>query len=169
MRNEVPANPPAATGHGRYPPFAQRRLFPLPVSAVPRTTSYLASTASRSQIAAYVWSTPQVLAALKASGILRSSRSSLTAPINPFQGPFGPSLLPGFRGYLRCRVGGGALARWPPSAAQTVRAVFPHTAFTKTLSSEMQSKESTESSSPARTRRTTWFPVAVASPRFANA
>jgi transposase len=30
-----------------------------------------------------------------------------------------------------CRVGGGALARWPPSAAQTVRAVFPHTAFTK--------------------------------------
>src|ERR1035438_538103 len=27
----------------------------------------------------------------------------------------------------RCRVGGGALARWPPSAAQTVRAVFPHT------------------------------------------
>ncbi len=25
-----------------------------------------------------------------------------------------------------CRVGGGALARWPPSAAQTARAVFPH-------------------------------------------
>src|SRR5882724_10584838 len=34
-----------------------------------------------------------------------------------------------------CRVGGGALARWPPSAAQTVRAVFPHTAFTKTHAS----------------------------------
>ena len=33
-----------------------------------------------------------------------------------------------------CRVGGGApRGRWPPSAAQTVRAVFPHTAFTKTL------------------------------------
>jgi hypothetical protein len=30
------------------------------------------------------------------------------------------------------RVGGGALARWPPSAAQTARAVFPHAAFTKT-------------------------------------
>ena len=57
----------------------------------------------------------------------------------------------------RCRVGGGALARWPPSAAQTVRAVFPHTAFTKTHASEMQSKGSTESSSPARTRRTAWF------------
>jgi hypothetical protein len=31
-----------------------------------------------------------------------------------------------------CRVGGGALARWPPSAAQTARAVFPHAAFAKT-------------------------------------
>src|SRR5580658_8466756 len=54
----------------------------------------------------------------------------------------------------RCRVGGGALARWPPSAAQTVHAVFPHTAFTKTHASETQSKELTESSSPARTRCT---------------
>ena len=32
--------------------------------------------------------------------------------------------------------------RWPPSAAQTARAVFPHAAFTKTPSSEMQSKVS---------------------------
>src|SRR3954468_7717844 len=47
----------------------------------------------------------------------------------------------------RCRVGGGALARWPPSAAQTVRAVFPHTAFTKTHASEMQWKESIEQGS----------------------
>src|SRR5260370_42567277 len=30
------------------------------------------------------------------------------------------------------RVGGGALARWPPSAAHTARADFPHAAFTKT-------------------------------------
>src|SRR6266705_1855548 len=30
-----------------------------------------------------------------------------------------------------CRVGGGALARWPPSAAQTARTVFPYAAFTK--------------------------------------
>src|SRR5215470_13775129 len=58
----------------------------------------------------------------------------------------------------RCRVGGGALARWPPSAAQTVHAVFPHTAFTKTPASEMPRKESIGSGSPARTRRTTWFP-----------
>ena len=33
-----------------------------------------------------------------------------------------------------CRVGGGALARWPPSAAQTARTVFPYAAFTKTQS-----------------------------------
>jgi Resolvase, N terminal domain len=45
-----------------------------------------------------------------------------------------------------CRVGGGALARWPPSAAQTARAVFPHAAFTKTHASEMQSKGLAESS-----------------------
>jgi len=30
------------------------------------------------------------------------------------------------------RVGGGALARWPPSAAQTASADFPRAAFTKT-------------------------------------
>src|ERR1019366_6674843 len=33
-----------------------------------------------------------------------------------------------------CRVGGGALVRWPPSAAQTARTVFPYAAFTKTHS-----------------------------------
>src|SRR5690348_9191286 len=70
---------------------------------------------------------------------------------------------------LRCRVGGGALARWPPSAAQTVHAVFPHTAFTKTHASGMQSKESIERGSQARTLRTTWFPATVASRRFAIA
>jgi len=26
--------------------------------------------------------------------------------------------------YAECRVGGGALARWPPSAAQTARTIF---------------------------------------------
>jgi hypothetical protein len=40
-----------------------------------------------------------------------------------------------------CRVGGGALARWPPSAAQTARTVFPYAAFTKTASEQMRSKE----------------------------
>src|SRR5437588_12278697 len=34
--------------------------------------------------------------------------------------------------HLVCRVGGGALARWPPSAAQTACAGFPRAAFTKT-------------------------------------
>ena len=31
----------------------------------------------------------------------------------------------------RCRVGGGGAKGWPPSAAQTGRAVFPHPAFTR--------------------------------------
>ena len=69
----------------------------------------------------------------------------------------------------RCRVGGGALACWPPSAAQTVRAVFPHTAFTKTHSSGMSKKESIEPSSQARTLRTTWSRAVVSSQCFAIA
>jgi len=64
-----------------------------------------------------------------------------------------------------CRVGGGAPVRWPPSAAQSARAVFPHAAFTKTSSSETQSKLSDLQGSQARTRRTAWFPAAVASHR----
>src|SRR6266436_6333773 len=49
--------------------------------------------------------------------------------------------LPSFvRGLLRCRVGGGAPSRWPPSAAQSARADFPHAAFTKTRASGMQEK-----------------------------
>jgi hypothetical protein len=53
----------------------------------------------------------------------------------------GPSLAPLMRarqGYVvlafQCRVGGGALACWPPSAAQTVHTVFPYTAFMNALS-----------------------------------
>ena len=55
----------------------------------------------------------------------------------PFRHPFHLKPLPsaGIARLQRCRVGGGApRGRWPPSAAQTVRAVFPHTAFTKTSS-----------------------------------
>jgi len=48
-----------------------------------------------------------------------------------------------------CRVGGGALARWPPSAAQTARTVFPYAAFTKTRHYEMREKELTPPSSQA--------------------
>ena len=69
----------------------------------------------------------------------------------------------------RCRVGGGALGRWPPSAAQTVRADFPHTAFTKTHSSGMTKKGSIEPSSQARTLRTTWSRAVVSSQCFAIA
>src|SRR6267378_4781243 len=46
----------------------------------------------------------------------------------------------------RCRVGGGALARWPPSAAQTARTVFPYAAFTKT----QLCRETSEGISPTR-------------------
>ena len=45
-----------------------------------------------------------------------------------------------------CRVGGGALARWPPSAAQTARTVFPYAAFTKT----QLCRETSEGISPTR-------------------
>jgi hypothetical protein len=43
--------------------------------------------------------------------------------------------------YSVSRVGGGALARWPPSAAQTVRADFRHTAFTKTPADGSENQE----------------------------
>src|SRR5215831_2051960 len=49
--------------------------------------------------------------------------------------------------FIGSRVGGGASGiarRWPPSAAQTVYAGFPHTAFTKTQTTEMPEKESTQ-------------------------
>ncbi len=58
---------------------------------------------------------------------------------------------------------------WPPSAAQTARAVCPHAAFTKTPSSEERLKESIEQDSQAHTHRTTWFPAAASSYRVANA
>src|SRR4029077_11639174 len=68
----------------------------------------------------------------------------------------------------RCRVGGGALARWPPSAAQTVRAVFPHTAFTKTHSLEKSKMVSTAPGSQAHIPRTAWIPASVSSRSFAS-
>src|SRR6516225_23576 len=68
-----------------------------------------------------------------------------------------------------CRVGGGAPKRWPPSAAQTARTVFPYAAFTKTQHYEMREKELTPPSSQAHTHRTAW-PEPVASNRHsANA
>lgn len=60
-------------------------------------------------------------------------------PIRRLGSPFPPvapvaatcSRGPAVRHLPRCRVGGGALSRWPPSAAQTGRAGFPHPAFTR--------------------------------------
>src|SRR5713226_1058907 len=57
---------------------------------------------------------------------------------------------------------------WPPSAAQTVCAVFPRTAFTKTHVAGMQWKELIRSGSPARTRHTMWPTVAPSNPRSAS-
>jgi len=42
------------------------------------------------------------------------------------------------------RVGGGALPRRPPSAAQTARAVFPHATFTKTRDLRWKEKATAE-------------------------
>src|SRR5438445_4174790 len=66
------------------------------------------------------------------------SRRVLIAPFIPLRGPFGPSLLAQLSGRRR-----RAVRRWPPSAAQTARAVFPHAAFTKVrLSAGDAKKES---------------------------
>jgi hypothetical protein len=69
-----------------------------------------------------------------------------------------------------CRVGGGALARWPPSAAQTVRADFRHTAFTKTPSCESDGrwKELVRSGEPSQTLCTAWQAATVSSRHTAN-
>src|SRR5260370_25830684 len=52
--------------------------------------------------------------------------------------------LPFVRLVHRCRVGGGALTRWPPSAAQTARTVFPYAPFTMRRCYEMQATVLTE-------------------------
>src|SRR5260370_22250145 len=57
----------------------------------------------------------------------------------------------------------------PPSAAQTVHAVFPHTAFTKTHASGMLLKVLVEQGSPAHTHRTAWFQEVVANHCYAIA
>jgi len=73
------------------------------------------------------------------------------------------------RALRRCRVGGGALARWPPSAAQTARAVFPHAAFTKMPTMKVQAKGLTQPDLPAHTRRTAALQATFSSPHSASA
>src|SRR5215831_3072092 len=75
------------------------------------------------------------------SGQSRTTQPLRSSPIT------GPSALSGRR--RRARL----LSRWPPSAAQTGRAVFPHPAFTKTQLAEWRWKGSSQPSSQARTRR----------------
>jgi TolB-like protein len=55
-----------------------------------------------------------------------------------------PNAVQSHLGLADCRVGGGALARWPPSAAQTARTVFPYAAFTMRRCYEMQATVLTE-------------------------
>ena len=52
---------------------------------------------------------------------------------------------------MTCRVGGGALVCWPPSAAQTARTVFPYAAFTKIPNTGMPMKELIEPDLQAHT------------------
>src|SRR5215471_9991709 len=52
---------------------------------------------------------------------------------------------------------------WPPSAAQTWCAVFPRHAFTKTLASALQWKESVSPAAPTHTRRTSCASEALSS------
>jgi len=47
----------------------------------------------------------------------------------------------GLANFRDCRVGGGAPKRWPPSAAQTARTVFPYAAFTKTRHYKMRARD----------------------------
>jgi hypothetical protein len=80
--------------------------------------------------------------------VLRNSRSGLQLPF-----PAWPicclrlSTLECLTSLADCvtrRVGGGALARWPPSAAQTARTVFPYAAFTMRRWYERQARVLTE-------------------------
>src|SRR5271166_4748365 len=52
------------------------------------------------------------------------------------------------------------LSRWPPSAAQTGRAVFPHPAFTKTFSLERQRRRTSRQGRRTRTCSTAAHPPA---------
>src|SRR5271166_1566389 len=52
------------------------------------------------------------------------------------------------------------LSRWPPSAAQTGRAVFPHPAFTKTSSLERRRRRTSRQGCRARTCSTAAHPPA---------
>src|ERR1700758_4043656 len=63
-----------------------------------------------------------------------SSDALLVSPFPPVGTVAAPYRSPAVPPLHRCRVGGGALTRWPPSAAQTARTLFAYAAFTKTQS-----------------------------------
>src|SRR6516162_8654288 len=96
-------------------------------------------------------------------GVLLLPVVSIVRPPDPtpaLQPHYEPSSLSGRR--RRARL----LSRWPPSAAQTGRAVFPHPAFTKTQLAERQWKGSSRLGSQAvlTVELTAWqrFPTAAA-------
>ena len=92
---------------------------------------------SAAQLRSKMRTVPQPCGGVSVGGL--SSKRNSHPLIQPICVP-APSLH-GHYPFLRCRVGGGALARWPPSAAQTARTVFPYAAFTKTASEQIRSKE----------------------------
>ncbi len=59
--------------------------------------------------------------------------------------------------------------RWPPSAAQTARAVFPHAAFTKIRLPWRQATVSVKSRSQGPAPRTAWLRVAPSTRHSASA
>src|SRR5208283_6165221 len=83
-----------------------------------------------------------------APGLGRTMQSLRSDPIT------GSSTLSGRR--RRARL----LSRWPPSAAQTGRAVFPHPAFTKTFSLERQRRRTSRQGRRNRTCSTAAHPLA---------
>jgi hypothetical protein len=82
------------------------------------------------------------------SPIIHKESAGSSRVVQVSQNPFVTTL----EARLRCaqhnidpsRVGGGALTRWLPSAAQTARAVFPHAVFTKTRDLRCKEKATTK-------------------------
>ena len=104
--------------------------------------------------------------ARKVSGFVGASQACANSPTVTFFDKHtrsqGPSL---HRHYPASSVSGRRrrarlLSRWPPSAAQTGRAVFPHPAFTKTFSLERQRRRTSRQGRRTRTCSTAAHPPA---------
>src|SRR3990172_8161968 len=102
----------------------------------------MAATASRYLRIAYLTSRPYIRSPVRVHHATEhlgtiphtlgsALRQDETSRLSYSPGSFPPAAPPRVVVSHACRVGGGAPQGWPPSAAQTQRAVFPHWAFTK--------------------------------------